>query len=589
MLNLSNMLKKYPDKLNPYQVLEIDPSIGLQMVKQNFKMKMHNNEYPAFRLAYEMIVNQDDYDIDYTTSIFSVRNKGIFYYAHVGGLDEIKYFIQHNPMCLNQKDKLGRTILYIAARNGYYSLCKYLLDQGANINDYQNHGNTPIQSASFYGHDNIVKLIKEYQKKQLMKSANYGINNFFNINNQIPNFDEILKNTSDEHYLHHSNFFNFIKTAQANYPIYNNIPIFSKEKYNNIKKNFYYKYNNNLFTTLENRCIGCIIGLAIGDAIGARVEFQPLDYNYKGVRDMGYQPAGKFNLKPGQWTDDTSMGLCLADSLIENNGNFEGHDLMIRFILWWFYGYNNAFRFDNERPRKNSIGLGGNIAASLKKYIEDSGKDMFTDSGNDNTSGNGSIIRNAAIPICFYQNMNLALQMAQKQSKVTHQGNEAAGCCQLLTYIIILLLNGKNLHDTLNNLEKGFCCQCDSVNSLAYSKIENNDPNRDWRWNQTTYTYSLQRANANPGYIGSYAMDAMAMALHILVNTSNFEDAILKGVNLRGDADSVGAVIGQIAGAYYGLDGIPKEWFNKILEWDRNNEIALRGYILCHLGKNEQF
>ena len=84
-------------------------------------------------------------------------------------------------------------------------------------------------------------------------------------------------------------------------------------------------------------------------------------------------------------------------------------------------------------------------------------------------------------------------------------------------------------------------------------------------------------------------MDAMAMALHILVNTSNFEDAILKGVNLRGDADSVGAVIGQIAGAYYGLDGIPNEWFKKILEWDRNNEIALRGYILCHLGKNEQF
>ena len=91
---------------------------------ENFKMKMHNNEFPAFRLAYEMIVNQDDYNIDYNTLIFSVKNKDIFYYAHVGGLDEIKYFIQHNPICLNQKDKLGRTILYIAARNGYYSLCK---------------------------------------------------------------------------------------------------------------------------------------------------------------------------------------------------------------------------------------------------------------------------------------------------------------------------------------------------------------------------------------------------------------------------------------------------------------------------------
>ena len=77
-------------------------------------------------------------------------------------------------------------------------------------------------------------------------------------------------------------------------------------------------------------------------------------------------------------------------------------------------------------------------------------------------------------------------------------------------------------------------------------------------------------------------MDGLAMALHVLYTTNSFKEAVLKGVNLCGDADSVGSVIGQIAGAFYGLDSIPKDWIETINRWD-NNEIALRGYILCHL------
>ena len=70
--------------------------------------------------------------------------------------------------------------------------------------------------------------------------------------------------------------------------------------------------------------------------------------------------------------------------------------------------------------------------------------------------------------------------------------------------------------------------------------------------------------------------------LYIYYTTNSFEEAILRGVNLGGDANSVGSIIGQIAGAFYGLDSIPKEWIETINKWD-NNEIALRGYILCHL------
>ena len=80
-------------------------------------------------------------------------------------------------------------------------------------------------------------------------------------------------------------------------------------------------------------------------------------------------------------------------------------------------------------------------------------------------------------------------------------------------------------------------------------------------------------------------MDGMAMALHVVYYTNTFRDAIIKVVNLRGDADSVGAVVGQIAGAYYGVEKIPPEWIQEISKWD-NFEIPLRGYILQKLIKS---
>ena len=229
-----------------------------------------------------------------------------------------------------------------------------------------------------------------------------------------------------------------------------------------------------------------MLGMAIGDALGARVEFEKLSYEKNDVKDMGKDIGGKFKLQPGQWTDDTAMGLCLADSLIENKGNFNGHDFMIRLICWWYFGYNNAFRFDDQRRNKNSVGLGANVNGSFKKYFNGYGLNEYTTHGDKNTSGNGSIIRNTSIPICFYTDMKAALTVAFKQSKVTHQGIEAAECCQLLTYIIVLILNGTELRFILNNLYL-FKCQCLSVNYLANSLIENNDPNRNWNWKDKNY------------------------------------------------------------------------------------------------------
>ena len=386
----------------------------------------------------------------------------------------------------------------------------------------------------------------------------------------------------------HNEFFNFLK-REKNSEYFVEVSILNKKKYDKVREKFENKFNKNDFTELEKSCIGSILGMPIGDAIGARVEFRPVNYNVQYMKDMGVEPAGKFNLKPGQWTDDSSMGLCIADSLIENKGNFRARDIMMRFILWWFYGYNNCFRFDKERKKRHSVGLGGNISGSFKAYINNKGKHKFTNYGDQNTSGNGSIMRNAAIPICYFKDKDEALKYAEYQSLITHRGDEAADCCKLLTFIIIKILkikessNKKNLSlkDILDDLEE-FKCKSESVKSLSLSMQEGKNKNRDWNWKNPNFRYSEERAKNNPGYIGSYCMDGLSMALHVLYTTNTFEDAVLKAANLCGDSDSVASVVGQIAGAFYGLDNIPKEWIKILNQWDKN-EIALRGYILCHL------
>ena len=452
----------------------------------------------------------------------------------------------------------------------------------------------PINYGIFLGFI-IDKLEKE---KIISKKKNNIIQNYKEIkrsNNEEEELEYIKNNKKDEskeekkneekkpliYYLDNiikkdCEFFNFLKNNR-NSEYFVNSSIFDKDEYDNIKMEFKEKFKNNNFTELEKSCIGSILGMAIGDAMGARVKFMNLNYNFNEIKDMGKHPGGYFNLNPGQWTDEYSMGLCLADSLIENKGEFDPNDIMKRFILWWSCGYNNAFRFDINRYNKQSVGLDDNIRGSFYLYIQSLGKDPYTKYGNKQTSGNGSIVRNAAIPICCFRDMEKALEYAKYQSLITHQGDESAGCCKLITFIIIKILEKcQNLKNILEDL-KEFKCEYESLNYLAHSKQEGNDKNRNWNWKDKNFKYSEYRSKLHPDYIGSYCMDGLAMALHVLYTTYSFKDAILKGVNLCGDADFVGSIIGQIAGAFYGLDSIPKEWIKTINDWD-NNEIALRGY-----------
>lgn len=340
-----------------------------------------------------------------------------------------------------------------------------------------------------------------------------------------------------------------------------------------------------------------MLGLVCGDSLGAPMEFSHVRYGHTDYKDMGQEDVWKsgrrnrFMLKPGQWTDDSSMALCLADSLLVNK-TLNPRDLRLRFLNWWQLGYNNAFGFDEDRNRTGSVGLGGNISQSFSEFVEEMTE--FTTAGDRATSGNGSIMRLAPVPLFYWRDEASAEAAAYWQSKTTHQGDEAAECARLLAHVVVRAINAPETEpaaikdSVLGRLEETFGTELYSVQCLAASRQEERHKSnkgadledRNWNWREPGYKYSPTRAAEQPGYIGSYAMDALAMALHCVWSTTSLRDALLKGANMCGDSDTVCAVIGQIAGAIYGASSIPPTWISCVQMWDGGGSIALRAYKL---------
>eukprot|EP01059_Diplonema_ambulator_P005349 TRINITY_DN1509_c0_g1_i1.p1 TRINITY_DN1509_c0_g1~~TRINITY_DN1509_c0_g1_i1.p1 ORF type:complete len:483 (+),score=121.87 TRINITY_DN1509_c0_g1_i1:80-1450(+) len=358
--------------------------------------------------------------------------------------------------------------------------------------------------------------------------------------------------------------------------------------------------------SVEDKAMGCFVGNVIGDALGAPMEFSavryPTDPDYNpdevltGMDDpkmWEHRYFNSFGLKPGQWTDDASMALCIADCLLVN-GKFDALDTRARFTAWNRFGYNNAFGRDASRGFRSSIGLGGNISMSMWEFCQEGGE--YTQAGNKETSGNGSVMRNGAVPTFHWDDIDLAMDASFKQSKTTHQGDEAAELCRLLSFICVKFMNGapKSILDDLKGagFESDFYtirCMRDAVEEAEHPENAHLQlKDRRWTWKDPDYKYCLSRSRLQPGYIGSYAMDAVGMALHCVYSTSSFKEAALKVANLCGDADSVCAVVCQLAGSLYGLSSIPPSWVEAVQRFDAHTTLA-KAYALHNHIKIDPF
>ncbi len=275
-----------------------------------------------------------------------------------------------------------------------------------------------------------------------------------------------------------------------------------------------------------DRAKGCLLGLAIGDAVGTTLEFLPRDRSH--VHDM--VGGGPFKLNPGEWTDDTSMALCLADTYLAK-GDFDFSDYADRLCRWYKQGENshNGKCFD----------IGNATRAALEGHL--ASKDGWYGNDDPSTAGNGSIIRLAPTAIFRRHSLFATWRQNAAQSRCTHRAMEAISCCELLGAQLHLALNGADKEETLSPMIRPLRPRALIINAGEY-KQKTRDQIRS----------------------SGYVIDTLEAALWAVWNTDNFKDAILLAANLADDADSVAATAGQIAGALYGVSGMPEEWVKKV-------------------------
>lgn len=366
------------------------------------------------------------------------------------------------------------------------------------------------------------------------------------------------------------------------------------------------------------RAVGSMVGMAVADSIGHNFEFMPVRdqvgrsdsyFEYPSSKPGGtvHGELNRFQLKPGQWTDDTSMGLCMADSLLLC-GQYDGSSIRTWFFNWWNNGLDNAFRLDN---RVGSVGLGGNIANSLREigWYAQRGQAIPPRFGsNQEDAGNGSLMRLAPVVLRYHTDIKTARELAYESSLSTHPGKMAAEACALMAHILVRAMHRpadskQTAAEFLDEVKDeylellGDCKNDSSKTAIKRVLLSNEKPSStECCWNWRSPTLGVERVLRNrgntyngypvsPGYFGAFSLDGLAMSLHCMYTTSNFNEALVKIVNMRGDADTTGSICCQMAGAFYGVQAIDEVWCQQLKRWD-NGEITLRAALLHTMASN---
>ena len=286
----------------------------------------------------------------------------------------------------------------------------------------------------------------------------------------------------------------------------------------------------------RNRFRGCLSGLAVGDALGTTLEFKPPG-SFDPIDDM--VGGGPFDLQPGQWTDDTSMALCLATSLVES-GEFDPGDQMTRYVRWWCEGYlsSTGACFD----------IGNTIRSALSRFKET--REPFAGSLDPYSAGNGSLMRLAPIPMFFAGDPAEAIERSADSSRTTHGAEEAVDACRYFSGLLVGALNGVDKAALLSD---------------RYCPVEDH-----WRRNPLADRIDAVAAGSfkvkePPKIKGEgYVVRSLEAALWAFHRSTDFRDGALLAVNLGDDADTTGAIYGQIAGAHYGIEAIPAQWRQRL-------------------------
>lgn len=302
--------------------------------------------------------------------------------------------------------------------------------------------------------------------------------------------------------------------------------------------------------TLRDRVRGSLIGLAVGDALGAVVEHERPG-TFEPVTDM--LGGGRLGRAAGEWTDDTAMALCLAESLVESAG-FDAVDQMRRYVRWMREGHLSA-------TGRTAV-VGRTSLAAISRF-EKTGE-VGAAPKDAKSAGNGSLMRLAPVPLFYATDPRAAMDRAAESSRTTHAAHAAVDACRYFAGLIVGALAGASKDELLAprySPVPGYFDTAplhDEVDEVACGSFHRREP---------------------PEIEGAgYVVRTLEAALWAFDSSDEFANGCLLAVNLGGDADTTAAIYGQLAGAHYGVHAIPGGWRMRLARRGTIEELADRLY-----------
>lgn len=288
---------------------------------------------------------------------------------------------------------------------------------------------------------------------------------------------------------------------------------------------------------------GALLGLAVGDALGTAVEFRSPG-TFEPVTDL--VGGGLFDLPPGAWTDDTSMALCLADSLIELE-EFDPVDQLTRYARWWREGYNSS--------TGECFDIGGSTRAALSRF-ERTGE-PYPGDADPEAAGNAPIMRLAPVPLAYASLPAKAFEYAALSARTTHGDQRAIDAARFLAWLTIAAVCGMDKETVLGEA----CHQV--IPGMKVPVLEGLAPLHPEIEEVAAGSYKHRQPPEIKGT--GFVVRSLEAALWALYNTETWEEGALAAVNLGDDADTTGAIYGQLAGAIYGPEAVPERWLEKLV------------------------
>lgn len=294
-----------------------------------------------------------------------------------------------------------------------------------------------------------------------------------------------------------------------------------------------------------NPVVDALLGVVVGDALGVPFEFKRrADIDKSEINTM--KAYGTYSQEAGTWSDDSSLTLCLAESLI--NG-YDLKDMATKFIAWKEESYWTA--------RGNVFDIGWTTSKSitrLKGILRDKKYDdleFLKYSGDEQDNGNGSLMR--IIPLLFFikgKSIEEQFEIIRNVSALTHRHIRAAMCCLIYLRMGEHILIGKNKEDAYAEVRSEIMSFWEKID---FAESE-----------QQLFSRLIQSDIREVALLdlrsGGYVMESIEASIWCFLQFDNYEDTVVEAVYLGHDTDTTAAITGGLAGLYYGADNIPEHW-----------------------------